>query len=92
MGLVGFSFSVNLDGLQFPWCSLGCPPEWLLMWVIPRAAMVFTDALLIDALLWMVVTLLEMEKYFNICSNILGFAFTCTLISWFVWGIRVVRG
>lgn len=62
--------------MHFPWCSLGCHPEWLLMWVIPRPVVVLRDALL-----WVVVTLLEVEKYFNICSNILGFAFTCDLIS-----------
>lgn len=46
------------------------------MWVIPRPVVVLRDALL-----WVVVTLMEVEKYFNICSNILGFAFTCDLIS-----------
>lgn len=35
---------------------MGCHPEWLLMWVIPRVAMVLTGVLLIDALLWVVVT------------------------------------
>lgn len=43
------------------------------MWVIPRAAVVLTDALLIDALLWVVVTagsgkiFQHLQEYFGIC-------------------------